>query len=79
MVHYECNGKLTIWVNLVTAYAYVQVQHDHFHEWSSFQQLVSNEIKAEIQKNKHLDPLQLRHHLSTQFDMSNIIGKQIYY
>jgi hypothetical protein len=79
MVRYECNGRLTIWVNLKTEYAHVRLQHDHLHERPSFQPLVSDEVKEEIERNKHLDPLQLRNHLSIQFDMSNITGKQIYY
>ncbi|GBC01685.1 hypothetical protein RclHR1_00430002 [Rhizophagus clarus] len=79
MVRYECNGRLTIWVNLKTEYAHIQLQHDHLHERPSFQPLVPDEIKDEIERNKHLDPLKLCNHLSIQFDMSNITGKQIYY
>jgi hypothetical protein len=37
------------------------------------------EVKQEIKKNLHMDPLQLRMHLRSMFDMNMITAQQIHY
>jgi len=61
------------------AHARVQMKHTLYHERSDLSTRVSNKIISEIRNNCHLDPLQLRTHLASRFDIKDVTTKQIYY
>jgi len=61
------------------AHARVQMKHTLYHERPDLSTGVSNEIISEIRNNCHLDPLQLRTHLASRFDIKDVTTKQIYY
>ena len=75
---YECKGQLIIRINMIDAYARLQMKHVLYHERPDLSTGVSNEIVSEIRNNCHLDPLQLRTHLASRFDIKDVKTKQIY-
>ncbi|CAG8667662.1 9719_t:CDS:2, partial [Ambispora gerdemannii] len=79
MIRYDCNGQLIIHINKLLKRAHIQVKHSFLHDHPSLSAEVSTEILEEIKENCHLDPLQLRSHLSVHFDLKDITAKQIYY
>ena len=79
MQRFECHGQLILRINMETCKAKIQIKHLLQHERPLTTSSVPPEVVSEIQNNFHLDPLQLRTHLSTLFDLRDITNKQIYY
>jgi hypothetical protein len=76
---YECKGQLIVRINITSAHACVHMKHTSYHERPDISIGVSSEVISEIRKNCHLDPLQLRTHLTARFDIKDVTAKQIYY
>jgi len=75
---FECHGKLTIRIDVPGKEAMAKLSHDCQHE-HPVDVTMPPEVKQEIEKNLHMDPLQLRTHLHSMFDISIITTKQIHY
>lgn len=75
---FDCHGKLIIHVDIPAREATARLQHDVQHE-QPVDVTMPLEVKQEIEKNLHMDPLQLRTHLQKMFDISMITTKQIHY
>src|SRR2546429_4581925 len=68
---YECKGQLIVRINITSAHACVHMKHTSYHERPDISIGVSSEVISEIRKNCHLDPLQLRTHLTARFDIKD--------
>jgi len=75
---FECHGKLTIHIDIPGKEVIAKLCHDVQHE-HPVDVTTPPEVKQEIEKNLHMDPLQLRTHLHKMFDISMMTTKQIHY
>ncbi|CAG8660971.1 799_t:CDS:2, partial [Ambispora gerdemannii] len=76
--HFDCHGKLIIYINMMAKEVSIKLCHDIQHE-KPIDLTIPPEIKHEIMENLYMDPVQLQSHLHQTFDISQITLKQINY
>ncbi|CAG8796159.1 39768_t:CDS:2 [Gigaspora margarita] len=75
---FNCHGMIVIHIDIPASKIIVNLKYEILHD-RSVDITTPIEIRQEIKGNIHLDPVQLRAHLSNRFDISNITIQQIRY
>ena len=75
---FECHGKLIIHIDIPAKEGMAKLSYDVQHKYS-VDVTTPLEVKQEIEKNLHMDPIQLWAHLHKMSDISIITTKQIHY
>ncbi|CAG8809506.1 23288_t:CDS:2 [Gigaspora margarita] len=78
IVRFNCHGMIVIYINIPASKIMVNLKYEILYD-RSVDVTTPIEIRQEIKENIHLDPVQLRAHLSNRFDISNITMQQIRY
>ncbi|CAG8664464.1 6783_t:CDS:2, partial [Racocetra persica] len=77
-IRYNCGGKVSIKIDIPAAEAKITLKHKILHN-KPIEVETPSEVKQEINKHLHLNPVELRQHLRKKFNISNVTSKQIHY
>ncbi|KAF0434877.1 ATP-dependent DNA helicase pif1 [Gigaspora margarita] len=75
---FNCHGMMVIYIDIPASKIIVNFKYEILYN-RSVDVTTPIEIRQEIKENIHLDPVQLRAHLSNRFNISNITIQQIRY